>query len=818
MVIRQESKRASSEQPAAGGEWVAFEHSSSTFASIERKSGSGRSSSRSRASSKWMQQPISTDASWTPIAAPSIANSPTLHRVASGGDRGGVSAFTLQPVNAKPTASLADRERALPRQVKVKTKKKPVSIPPPPDRPSRAGVERTTTTSTTSAESSGSSFRPHHHQQRASSRGRSVSSSTRDNNSATCSSSRGRSKSRSRPDAAVAAADPQHDEKRERSSSRQRSISDHPRSSSSSHRSSSSSTSKQQQQPLENQPREKSRGRSRPPVTRNGRDVARSSQHPSQTHRSSSANNARDRSRPRARSRSASLTRVTSPHPSISPIPVVGITSLHGGDHHTDSSAVRHLPPPPTHRTREETRKRSNGGGNSSNSNNNNNTNNNSSSRSSRLNPDDRSLDINIGRDITFGPPKTSPSSVSSGNRKKTGLLGKLFGDQVDRKTKTFNEEIRPRILLAATVYHNTATNLWITTINTNQRGVAKNPTLANKYLKAFSFSTEHEARESAIANAPPKMVPFSESPSCFVCKGNFAVFRRASHCRNCGVCVCKDCAASWPAKMIPDTYNLKNEAHVRVCRSCFGLSTSFKAALMDGDYEQAIALYGTGNVNLRTPFPVTNKKDEIMYPVHCAIEGGNIHIVRWLIDDHYCPIKMIRPGTKKARRGSPECLISTSKGRHVLSIAIQRLKVDIIRYLVVDCGVSIHESTDLEGSLRALEATLLCLPGSTDRRYPREDLAEPRWDNASFDDISEPSTLGVGSDRGLLDNDLDTVGSTSNRTKNASESCIICCDRKIDCVATPCGHQVCCLECSSNLASCPVCNNRGEFIRIFKP
>jgi hypothetical protein len=780
-------------------DWVAFEQSGSTFASTERKSSSSRSSgkSSSRASSKWMHQPISTDATWTPIAAPSVANSPTVQ---FGSDRV-VSTFTLQPVNARSTLLAADKQRSPPRQVKVVKKKKPVTIAPPPDKP--RAVERATTTSTTSGESSRSTSRHRtkssdsgRPQQRASSRGRSIG--TRDNNSsATRLESRGRSKSRSRPinGAVASAAD---DEKRERSSSRQRSISG------SSHQSRSSSNNNNNNQQRHDKPREKSRGRSRPPVTRNGRDAARS-----QT-RSSSAN-ARDRSRPRARSRSASLTRVTSPHQYSHP-PMThdggfasGIISVSGGGDAASAARSREAKPKSSFGYNGST-----GGGN--------NNIHSFSSRASRLIADDRSLDINIGRDITFGPPRTSPSSVSSSNRKKTGLLGKLFGDQVDRKTKSFKDEIRPRILLAATVYHNTATNLWITTINTNQRGVAKNPTLANKYLKAFSFSTEHEARESAIANAPPKMVPFSESPCCFVCKGNFAVFRRASHCRNCGVCVCKDCTAQWPAKMIPDTYNLKNETHVRVCRSCFGLSTSFKAALMEGDYEQAIALYGTGNVNLRTPFPVTNKKDEIMYPVHCAIEGGNIHIVRWLIDDHYCPIKMIRPGNKKVRRGTPECLITTSKGRHVLSIAIQRLKVDIIRYLVIDCGVSIHESTDLEGSLRALEATLLCLPGLTDRRYPREDSIEPRWDNASFDDISEPSTLGVGSDRGLLD-DVETVGSKSNsRTKNA-DSCIICCDRKIDCVATPCGHQVCCLECSTNLVACPVCNHRGgEFIRIFKP
>jgi len=429
---------------------------------------------------------------------------------------------------------------------------------------------------------------------------------------------------------------------------------------------------------------------------------------------------------------------------------------------------------------------------------------------------DDGSLDARIGRDVSFGKQASSNASLTSlDRRKRAGLLGKLFGDHGNgSRSGLVIDQIRPRILLAATVYHNTATGLWITTINTNQRGVAKNPSLANKYLKAFSFPSEHEARESAIANAPPKMVSFHDSPQCYVCEGSFAVFRRASHCRNCGVCICKECSVQWPAKMLPDTYNLKNESTLKVCRKCNALSKAFRTALTEGDYEEAIALYGTGNINLRTPFPTTAKKEEILYPIHCAVEGGNIEILRWLVDGHFCPIKKVQSGSKKARRGAPESLITTSRNRHVLSIAIQRLQVDMIRYLVVDCSVSIHESTDLESSLRALEAALIRLPRTVSEVPRIAGGAEPRWDNASFDEISEPSTLS-GCERSLYE-DAGTVGSKSHKTKG--ESCIICFDRKINCVCTPCGHQMCCLECSSNLKTCPVCNARGEFIKIFRP
>jgi hypothetical protein len=400
-----------------------------------------------------------------------------------------------------------------------------------------------------------------------------------------------------------------------------------------------------------------------------------------------------------------------------------------------------------------------------------------------------RSTDGNIGRDISFGRTKSGRAltpTVAGG--KRSGFMEKLFGDQVSEEAKQAYlpraepsptasvssvvswqqpEQIHSRILLTATVYHNTATNLWIATINTNQKGVAKNPATASKYLKAFSFSSEQAARESAIANAPPKMISFQESPNCFICKGKFAMFRRAGHCRNCGVCVCNSCSAMWPAKMLPETYNLKKESQLKICKSCNFLSSAFKKALLTGDYEEAVALYGSGNINLRTPFPQpAKKKEEVMCPIHGAVEGGNLEIVRWLMDDHFCSIKVVRTGSgKKLKRGgSADQPILTSKGRSVLSIAVGGLHVDILRYLVVDCGVSIYESKDLRSSLRVLEAVLLALPESSGEN--RGEITVARWDDASFDENGS-MTSSLGGDQTLADEDGAATVESKN-TRNA--------------------------------------------------
>lgn len=443
-----------------------------------------------------------------------------------------------------------------------------------------------------------------------------------------------------------------------------------------------------------------------------------------------------------------------------------------------------------------------------------------------------RTLDPNIGRDVNFGTAAVQNQCILSPHqsRKEGGLMDRLFGSQaeddgsdVNRRESAFTfasestfrlpDKVHSRILLSATVYQNAATSLWIATINTNQRGVATNPATASKYLKAFSFTGEKEARESAIANAPPKMLPFNEHPKCFICSGKFTVFRRPSHCRNCGVCICSGCTVMWSSKMIPETYNLKNEKNVNICTSCDFLSDSFKRALSNGSYEDAIALYGTGNINLRTPLSAgkKDKKGEIMHPIHCAVEGGNMNIVRWLLEERFCPIRKIASGNGKQKRGI-DIPILTSRGRSALQIAMSNLQVELIRYLVVDQNVSVYEVKDLTLSLRVLEQALVAIPRRTVPLQTREIVARWADDGYGGDDASDIS--------GSLPHTVnDDSTQTSRRIKELGETCcIICYDNAIDCVITPCGHQICCLVCSENMTMCPVCNTQCSFIRIFKP
>lgn len=201
-------------------------------------------------------------------------------------------------------------------------------------------------------------------------------------------------------------------------------------------------------------------------------------------------------------------------------------------------------------------------------------------------------------------------------------------------------------------------------------------------------------------------MLPFDENHFCFTCSAQFSVFKRASHCRNCGVCICNNCSVSWNKVCIPETYNIKGESSIKVCKTCDSLSKKFKRALLEADYEGAITIYNTGNINLRCPF-VTNKGDEAMLPIHCAVQGGNLDILQWLVEVHFCPLKRIRTGNNKNKSEQADELITTSKDRSVLEIAMADQNVEILRYLVNERNIAVVGIRDLNVALKALEAVL---------------------------------------------------------------------------------------------------------------
>ena len=199
---------------------------------------------------------------------------------------------------------------------------------------------------------------------------------------------------------------------------------------------------------------------------------------------------------------------------------------------------------------------------------------------------------------------------------KPKGVIEKVFGDSrsvvVDIAANP--ETIRKREFLQWSLKRNRTTNMWVATVNTNQKALDNNETWEiEKAVKSYPATSQEQAYETGLAHATPRMLPFEDNPICHICKSKFALLRRPSHCRNCGVCVCSNCSTSWPAMMVPDTYNIKNESSVNVCLACDWLSNAFREALIAGRYKSVLYLYETGNLNVRMPFCNPSKKEEVL-------------------------------------------------------------------------------------------------------------------------------------------------------------------------------------------------------------
>ena len=91
---------------------------------------------------------------------------------------------------------------------------------------------------------------------------------------------------------------------------------------------------------------------------------------------------------------------------------------------------------------------------------------------------------------------------------------------------------------------------------------------------------------------------------------------------------------------------------------------------------------------------------------------GGNVKLLKWLIDVHHCPIKMTNTGNRNSH-GTRQ-LITTSNGRTILDLAVVKKEVDVLQYLVNQKKISVSSETGTNANaLMALEAVLKAMPGS---------------------------------------------------------------------------------------------------------
>ena len=188
--------------------------------------------------------------------------------------------------------------------------------------------------------------------------------------------------------------------------------------------------------------------------------------------------------------------------------------------------------------------------------------------------------------------------------------------------------------------------------------------------------------------------------------------------------------------------------------------------------------------MNLRTSFADIHQ--EAMFPIHCAVMGGSLEIVQWLVDTQLCPISV------KTDSNGRKVSVQTSASRTLLDLAmtgVMRSKVDILVYLLRK-GLTVYDVKDTSLIPKTLEAILKTGNAETHGLLP----------SCNIDDT----------DNMVLDDETDTA--------QDENSCCLCYERSMDCVLTPCGHQLCCSECGQQLQNCPLCKVACTVLRVFRP
>ncbi len=295
------------------------------------------------------------------------------------------------------------------------------------------------------------------------------------------------------------------------------------------------------------------------------------------------------------------------------------------------------------------------------------------------------------------------------------------------------------------------------------------------------------------------------------------------------------------------------------MCTSCDSLAKRFQHSLLEGRYETAVELYLTGNINLRVPFAFKSEKED-MLPVHCAIKGKSEKLIRWLVETQCCPLQMIATSNKTSKSSKGKEMenylpsLKTSKGKSILDLAMESKDSGILRFLVKEKDLSVFEVKDLDIVLKAMDTLLKEEPTTLDESTrskangsktetkkgtcssAKDKSTKVKAKSATANDLAEKvkaasrkppvatfpyDSFNFNADEDSDEEDearfFDSIDDHSVCTTRP-DVCIICSEKNIDCVAAPCGHQMCCLKCSSQLRYCPVCNTGCQFISIYQP
>ena len=285
----------------------------------------------------------------------------------------------------------------------------------------------------------------------------------------------------------------------------------------------------------------------------------------------------------------------------------------------------------------------------------------------------------------------------------------------------------------------------WNVTLSLRQPNLGpKDYTPQGSRVSSWTFgrfdSRVRAVRTAELAAPPvwhPKKLPKNGggsrvNGSCRVCKFSFAPLRPPKHCRSCGFLVCGKCSIKHSASVLPPSYFF-NETKVRMCFACQCLQERFVSALWAGDAETAHSLFSTGNLNLHCPLTWTVSQE---YPVHAAARGGNLNLLRWLLELQYCALYN---GSKP---------ITTSAGLSVLGVAAFWGHAEMMVYLTQFHNCRVDEIENANVALRGLHAALYApgpMPHSAEGPPLSGEGADSVHDDPDFDIRPQQAMLATG-------------------------------------------------------------------------
>mmetsp|Transcript_8292 Transcript_8292/g.13452 ORF Transcript_8292/g.13452 Transcript_8292/m.13452 type:complete len:430 (-) Transcript_8292:43-1332(-) len=341
------------------------------------------------------------------------------------------------------------------------------------------------------------------------------------------------------------------------------------------------------------------------------------------------------------------------------------------------------------------------------------------------------------------------------------------------------------------------------------------------------------ERTENAYEPDPPVWTPsqkFSDKTyDCEACDQPFGLLHRHHHCRCCGRLVHSSCSErQWPANMLPEAFNVRNEKLVRICRLCHSSMERFRNALLQADLLTAQTEYAQGKVLLCCPYSIYPNS---LYPIHVAAGSGSIPVVQWLI--------------------SLGCSMNVSDGRGFtpLGVAAENGQLELVRYLTRNGNGMVEEITDTwalqqclkcalqqldaTGSFKAPDTSVSGAPppynawkGTTNKtsaaptpKDSHEEEEQFKIALAASRSMCTPTEDGTAASVTVCSVPADGLEVTQRVTQNTSSGeCIICFDAPVETCFIPCGHSCCCRKCAEQFKeACPVCRGSVEqVIRTF--